>query len=68
MLSTISIPVEIVAGASDTNVPPVDNARYFAAHIPHAKLRTYPPGVAHYTFRGTCTELGKKESAELCID
>jgi predicted dienelactone hydrolase len=67
-LSKISIPVEIVAGTSDTNVPLDDNARYFAAHIPHAKLRMYPPGVAHYTFLDTCTELGKKESPELCID
>jgi predicted dienelactone hydrolase len=67
-LSKISIPVEIVAGTSDTNVPPEDNARYYAAHIPNAKLKMYPAGVAHYTFLDTCTESGKKESPELCID
>lgn len=67
-LSKISIPVEIVAGASDTNVPPDDNARYYAAHIPNAKLKMYPAGVAHYTFLDTCTESARKEEPELCID
>ena len=67
-LSKISIPVEIVAGASDTNVPPDDNARYYAAHIPNAKLKIYPGAVAHYTFLDTCSEFGKKEEPQICID
>jgi predicted dienelactone hydrolase len=67
-LSRISIPVEIVAGASDPVAPPATNARYFAAHIPHAKLTIYPGGVAHYTFLGTCTAAGKKQSPDFCVD
>ena len=67
-LSKISIPVEIIAGASDTNVSPDDNARYYAAHIPNAKLKMYPTGVAHYTFLDTCTESGKKEEPAICTD
>jgi predicted dienelactone hydrolase len=67
-LSKISIPVEIAAGTSDINVAPEDNARYYAAHIPNAKLKMYPAGVAHYTFLDTCAESGKKESPELCMD
>jgi len=67
-LGRISIPVEIVAGLNDTIVSPDDNARYFAAHIPHAKLRMYPGGVGHYTFLDNCSEIGKKDNPELCVD
>lgn len=67
-LSRISIPVEIVAGASDPVAPPATNARYLAAHIPHAKLTIYPGGVAHYTFLGTCTAAGKQQSPDFCVD
>jgi predicted dienelactone hydrolase len=67
-LSRISIPVEIVAGASDPVAPPATNARYLAAHIPHAKLTIYPGGVAHYTFLDTCTAAGKKQSPDFCVD
>jgi predicted dienelactone hydrolase len=67
-LSRISIPIEIVAGASDPVAPPAINARYLAAHIPHARLTIYPGGVAHYTFLDTCTEGGKKQSPDFCVD
>jgi predicted dienelactone hydrolase len=53
-LSRISIPVDIVAGAGDPVAPPATNARYLAAHIPHAQLTIYPGGVSHYTFLDTC--------------
>ena len=46
-LKTISIPVEIVAGGSDQNVPVALNAKYFAAEIPGAKLHIFPGNVAH---------------------
>ena len=67
-LTKISIPVEIVAGASDPVAPPATNARYFAANIPHAKLTIYPGAVAHYTFLDTCTASGKKQSPDFCVD
>jgi predicted dienelactone hydrolase len=67
-LAKISIPVEIVAGASDPVAPPAANARYLAAHIPHAKVTIYPSGVAHYTFLDTCTAAGKKQSPDFCMD
>ena len=66
-LRTISVPVHIVAGSADTTVPIASSARYFAAHIPSAKL-TLLPGVGHYTFLDTCTEDGRHELQLLCED
>lgn len=67
-LGKIAIPVEIVAGASDQNVPLASSARYFAAHIPGAKLVVLPGGVAHYTFLDSCTGAGRKRLPLLCTD
>jgi predicted dienelactone hydrolase len=67
-LAKISIPVEIVAGASDSNVPIESSARYFAAHILHAKLTIFPGAVGHYDFLDSCTDQGRKTLALLCED
>ncbi len=67
-LAKIAIPVDIVAGASDQNVPIASSARYFAAHIPGAKLVILPGGVAHYTFLDSCADAGHKRLALLCTD
>ncbi len=66
-LAKISIPVEIVAGSGDTNVPVDSSAKYFAATIPGAKL-TILPGKGHYVFLGTCTAQGRKALPVLCDD
>jgi predicted dienelactone hydrolase len=57
-LAKISIPVQIVAGTADANVPIASSAAYFAAHIPNANLRTFP-GVGHYAFLDVCTDRGR---------
>jgi predicted dienelactone hydrolase len=67
-LETISIPVEIVAGESDQNVPVAENAKYFAAKIPAAKLHIFPGRVAHYVFLDSCTGIGRKSLPILCVD
>jgi predicted dienelactone hydrolase len=67
-LEKISIPVEIVAGAADGNVPIASSAKYFAAHIPAAKLTIFPGGVGHYVFLDDCTEQGRKLRGVLCAD
>ena len=67
-LETISIPVQIVAGESDQNVPVALNAKYFAANIPGAKLHIFPGNVAHYVFLDSCTEKGGKTAPTLCVD
>ncbi len=66
-LAKISIPVEIVAGSADTNVPIESSAKYFAAHIRGAKL-TILPGVGHYVFLAACTARGRETLPLLCAD
>jgi len=67
-LARIAIPVEIVAGANDANVPIASSAQYFAANIPQAKLTIFPGGVGHYVFLDTCTDRGKNSLPMLCQD
>jgi len=67
-LQKISIPVDISAGASDTNVPIASSAKYFATNIPDAKLHIFPGSVGHYVFLDSCTEQGHTSRAMLCDD
>jgi predicted dienelactone hydrolase len=67
-LARIAIPVKIVAGQADTNVPIASSAKYFAANIPGAKLTIFPGNVAHYVFLDSCTEAGRKARPVLCTD
>ncbi|MBZ5538691.1 MAG: peptidase [Acidobacteriia bacterium] len=67
-LARIAIPVEIVAGANDTNVPIASSAQYFAANISKAKLTVFPGKVGHYVFLDTCTDRGKNSLPMLCQD
>ena len=67
-LAKIAIPIRIVAGEADANVPISSNARYFAAHIPHAQLTIFPRGVTHYVFLDSCTDGGKESRSLLCHD
>jgi predicted dienelactone hydrolase len=66
-LSKISTPTQIVAGAADTVVPIETSAKFFAAHIPGAKLSIFQ-AVGHYTFLGTCGELGRRSRPDICLD
>jgi predicted dienelactone hydrolase len=67
-LAKISIPVQIVAGAADANVPVTSSAKFFAANIPRSKLVIYPGGVAHYVFLDSCTDAARKSNPGLCTD
>ena len=67
-LEKISIPVEIVAGDRDENVPIESSAKFFAAHIPGAKLTILPGGVGHYVFLDTCTAAAKQSVPLICVD
>jgi predicted dienelactone hydrolase len=66
-LEKIAIPVHILAGTADKNVPIDSSARYFATHIRGAKL-TLVPGVGHYTFLDSCTAAGRTAMPNLCSD
>ncbi len=67
-LQKIEIPVEIVAGESDTIAPPDQNAKFYAANIKGSKLTIVPGGVGHYTFLDVGTEAGKKQLPQLFVD
>lgn len=67
-LAKITIPVRIVAGQADTNVPLASSAQYFAANIPHAQLTVFPGNVTHYVFLDSCTDGGKNAQPMLCRD
>jgi predicted dienelactone hydrolase len=67
-LRKIAVPVEIVAGQSDQNVPIKSSAQYFGAQIPRSKVTILPGGVGHYVFLANCTAAGRKARPELCTD
>jgi len=67
-LTKISIPVQIVAGEGDSNVPVGSGAKYLAANIPGAKLLIFEGTVGHYVFLDSCTEQGRKNAPILCND
>ena len=67
-LQKITIPVEIVAGASNPIAPPAQNAQFFAANIKGAKLTILPGGVDHYTFLDVGTDTGKKQLPQFFMD
>jgi predicted dienelactone hydrolase len=66
-LAKISIPTQIVAGSVDTVVPIETSAKFFAAKIPGAQVSIFQ-AVGHYTFLGTCAELGDRTQPRICID
>ena len=67
-LKKIAIPVQIVAGIDDDNVPIASSAKYFAANIPGSKLVLLQGGVQHYQFLASCTAAGRKNLPLLCTD
>jgi predicted dienelactone hydrolase len=67
-LTKISVPVQIVAGVGDINIPVGSGAKYLAATIPAAKLVIYSGTVGHYVFLDSCTEQGRKSAPILCSD
>jgi predicted dienelactone hydrolase len=67
-LKKIAIPVQIVAGIEDDNVPIASSAKYFVAHIPGSKLVLLKGGVQHYQFLDSCTATGRESLPLLCTD
>ena len=67
-LNKITVPVQIVAGIEDDNVPIASSAKYFAANISGSKLVLLRGGVQHYQFLSSCTAAGRKNLSSLCTD
>jgi predicted dienelactone hydrolase len=67
-LLAVKTPVKIVVGEADTITPPKSNAARFAQLIPDAELTILDGQVAHYTFLGEGTKIGKETHPALCLD
>jgi predicted dienelactone hydrolase len=67
-LGAIEIPVKIVVGEADRLAPAAANAARFASLIQGAELTILDGQVAHYTFLGEGTEIGKQVLPDLCLD
>jgi predicted dienelactone hydrolase len=67
-LRQLTVPTYIVVGARDTQTPPQENAEFAARNIPHAELNIIPGAVDHEIFVSECSEDGKNELPEACVD
>jgi predicted dienelactone hydrolase len=67
-LRELTVPTYITVGASDTQTPPKENAEFAAKYIPQAELYVIPGPVDHEIFVNECSEDGKNEFPEACID
>ena len=67
-LSTVEIPVFIVASRADEITPLATNAQKYANLISSAALAVVPEPVSHYGFINECTEHGKRQSPMICVD
>jgi predicted dienelactone hydrolase len=67
-LREMTIPAYITVGARDTQTPPGPNAEFAAKHIPNAELAVIPGLVDHEIFVNECSEEGRDEFPEACID
>jgi predicted dienelactone hydrolase len=67
-LAPIEIPVRIVVGEADTLAPATTNAARFASLTKQAELTILDGRVAHYTFLGEGTEMGRHVAPDLCLD
>ena len=66
-LQSVPVPVRIVLGEADTQVPVGRNAAHLAQHMPRATV-TRLPGVGHYAFLAPCTLRGRLVASEVCAD
>ena len=67
-LDLIKIPVEIVVGTKDTSAPAATNAEILHRSIKNSKLTILPGEVSHYVFLGECSEAGKEQLPQICLD
>jgi predicted dienelactone hydrolase len=66
-LRTASVPMRVVLGASDAQVPPAQTAAWLARYAPRAVIETRP-AVTHYAFLAECTWRGRLFVRALCAD
>lgn len=66
-LSSVAVPVVLVAGDADEVTPLDQNAERFLAQIPQARL-VRVPGAGHFLFKPPCTLWGRWRVPWLCRD
>ena len=66
-LQSVAIPVRIVLGDADAQVPAGATASLLARQMPGATV-TRLPGVGHYTFLAPCTLRGRLFVRDVCAD
>ena len=66
-LQSIRVPVRVVLGGGDTQVPPEPTAGVIRRLVPGATVELLP-GVAHYAFLAPCTWRGRLFTRTLCRD
>ena len=67
-LSTVTIPVTIVAGFGDRNIGVKDNAMTLALAIPDATLHVFARPASHYAFLDECLPAGRAQFPKLCAE
>lgn len=65
-LSKVQIPTHIIIGESDTGL--INDAQFFAQHIPNCAFTVIPGEVTHMTFLNEGTEKGRKTNPEYTCD
>jgi len=67
-LAQMRVPALIVVGAGDTVTPPRENAVFAADHIANVDLVILGGPVGHEIFVNECTEEGRLELPDTCVD
>lgn len=67
-ISQVTVPVEIVTGASDTTVSLEENASFFGQHIPNSTLIILPGKITHWPFLNEATSEGKQIIPLITVD
>jgi predicted dienelactone hydrolase len=67
-LRQLKVPAYITVGAADAQAPPADNAAFAARYAERAELHVIPGRVDHDIFVNECSEPGRNEFPQACID
>jgi predicted dienelactone hydrolase len=67
-LRQLKVPAYITVGAADTQAPTAENAAFAARYAERAVLHVIPGRVDHDIFVNECSETGRNEFPQACID
>ncbi|MEQ8708904.1 MAG: alpha/beta hydrolase [Rhodospirillales bacterium] len=67
-LASIRRPVAITVGGNDQEAPAEICSGWLHDHLPNSSLKRLESTAGHFVFLCECTELGKTEAADICLD